>query len=55
MQVLVDNLNVFGKKDEHLDHLWKCVHKCHVNGISFNLEKCTFCVKFGILLGHIVY
>jgi hypothetical protein len=29
--------------------------QCKNNGISFNLEKCAFCVNFRVLLGHIVY
>jgi hypothetical protein len=30
------------------------LEECHVNDISFNPEKCVFCVNFGVLLGHIV-
>jgi hypothetical protein len=29
--------------------------QCKNNGISFNLEKCAFCVNSKVLLGHIVY
>jgi hypothetical protein len=29
--------------------------QCKNNGISFNLEKCAFCVNLGVLFGHIVY
>jgi hypothetical protein len=38
-----------------LNHLKKCMIQCKNNGISFNLEKCAFCVNFRVLLGHIVY
>ncbi len=27
--------------------------ECKNNGISFNLEKCAFCVNSRILLGHV--
>ncbi len=29
--------------------------QCLNNGISFNVEKCAFCVNSKVLLGHIVY
>jgi hypothetical protein len=28
--------------------------QCKNNGISFNLEKCAFCVNSRVLLGHII-
>ncbi len=34
--------------------LQKKLEECRLNGISFNLGKCAFCVNLGVLLGHIV-
>jgi len=30
------------------------MEKCQINGISLNLDKCAFCMNYGILLMHIV-
>jgi hypothetical protein len=54
MHVFLDDFNVYGDKEEHLNHLKKCMTQCRNNGISLNAKKCAFCVNFKILLGHIV-
>jgi len=55
MQVFKDDFNVYGQKEEHLNHLKKSLTQCGNNGISLNPKKCAFCVNLGVLLGHIVY
>ncbi len=54
MQVFLDDFNIYGDKKNHLKQLQKCLEEHRLNGISLNLEKCTFCVNSGTLLGHIV-
>lgn len=54
MEVFLDDFNVYGSKEGHLRELQKCLKECRVNGISLNLKKCVFHVKFGVLLGHLV-
>jgi hypothetical protein len=49
------NFSVYGHKEEHLNHLKKCMTKCRDNGINLNLEKCAFCINYIKLLGHIVF
>jgi hypothetical protein len=55
IQVFLDDFNVYGQKVEDLNHLKKSMTQCKNNGISFNLEKCAFCVNLGVLLRHIIY
>jgi hypothetical protein len=54
MQVFLNDFNVYGQKEEHVNHLNKCMTQCRNNGISLNPKKCAFCVNSKILLGHIV-
>jgi hypothetical protein len=54
MQVFLDDFNIYGNKEKHLNHLKKCMIWCRNNGIILNPKKCAFFVNFGILLGHIV-
>jgi hypothetical protein len=54
MQVFLDDFSVYGSKKDHLGQLQKCLEDYKRNGISLNLEKCSFCVNLGVLLGHIV-
>jgi hypothetical protein len=55
MQLFLDNFSVYGQKKNHLNHLNKCMIQHKNNGISFNPEKCAFCVNSGVIQGHIVY
>jgi hypothetical protein len=54
MQVFLDDFNVYGQKEKHLNHFKKCMTQCRNNGINLNREKCAFCVNSRVLLGHIV-
>jgi hypothetical protein len=54
MQVFLNDFNVYGQQEEHLNHLKKCTTQCKNNGISFIPKKCAFCVISKVLLGHIV-
>jgi hypothetical protein len=54
MQVFFDDFIVYKHKEEHLNRLNKCMTQCRNNSISLNLEKCSFCINFKVLLGHIV-
>jgi hypothetical protein len=55
MKVFLDDFSVYGQKEEHFNHLKKCMTQYGNNGISLNPKKCAFYVNLGILLGHIVY
>jgi len=46
MQLFLDDFSVHGQKKGAFEPN---------NGISFNPEKCAFCVNSRVLLGHIVY
>lgn len=50
MRVFLYDFSVFGKKNEHLEHL--CL--CREAKLSLNPMKCTFGVRNGVLLGHVV-
>ena len=54
MRVFIDDFSVFGNKAMHLQHLTLCLEKCQSSRLSLNPMKCAFCVKSGMLLGHIV-
>jgi hypothetical protein len=54
MKVFLDDFTVYGTKENHIEHLEKCLIKCRENGVSLNPEKCYFCVNSGRLLGHVV-
>jgi len=54
MQVFLDDFSVYGHKEEHLNHLKKCMTQCRNNDISLNPKNCVFCINFRVLLGHIV-
>jgi hypothetical protein len=54
MQIFLDDFSVYGNKKDHLKKLQKCLEECKLNGISFNVKKCAFCVNSGVLLGHIM-
>ena len=54
MCIFIDNFSVFGTKLMHLEHLTLCLEKCQSSRLSLNPMKCAFCVKSGMLLGHIV-
>jgi hypothetical protein len=43
MQVFLDDLSVFGKKENHLEQLQKCLQEGCINGISHNPNKCVLC------------
>ncbi len=50
----MDDFNVYGDKENHLEQLQKCLEGCRLNGIGLNPKKCAFCVNYGVLLGHII-
>ncbi|MCO5613470.1 hypothetical protein L7F22_067747 [Adiantum nelumboides] len=52
-RVFLDDFSVFGKKQEHLQHLKLCFQKCREYRLSLNLVKCAFAIKRGFLLEHI--
>jgi hypothetical protein len=54
MQVFLDDFNVFGENEDHLDQLYKCLEECRINSINLNLRKCAFCVTSRVFLSHIV-
>ena len=54
MKVFLDDFIVYGTKDDHIEHLEKCLIKCRENGVSLNPEKCYFCINSGRLLWHVV-
>ena len=55
MKVFLEIFTVYGTKENHIEHLDKCLIKCRENGVSLNLEKCyNFCVNSRRLLGHVV-
>ena len=54
VEVYFDDWTVFGLLKKHVESLRLMLAKCRQHQISLNLKKCTFCVPFGILLGHIV-
>ena len=54
LEVYFDDWIVFGLMDKHAGALRLMLAKCREHQISLNLKKCTFCVSFGILLGHVV-
>ena len=54
MRVFMDDFSVFGKKDEHLNHLRLCLERCRMFRMSLNPFKCAIAVKRGVLLGHVI-
>jgi hypothetical protein len=54
MLVFLNNYSVYDDKKDHLGQLQNFLEKCKRNGISFNLEKCAFCVNSNVQLRHIV-
>ena len=54
IEIFLDDFCVFGKLEDHAEHLTKCFEQCDKFGISLNAAKCQFLVPFGRLLGHIV-
>ena len=54
MKVFLDDISIYGNKDEHLQHLELCLQKCRENELSLYLEKCMIWVILGQLLGHVV-
>ena len=54
MEIFLGDFYTFSSRKEHLDWLGKCLDQCDQFGKSSNLEKFTFGVPSGKLLGHIV-
>jgi hypothetical protein len=54
MKVFLDDFTVYGARENHIEHLEKCLVKCQENGVSLNSEKWYFCITFGRLFGHVV-
>ena len=50
----MDDWNVYGLVKYHITNLGLMLERCQPHQISLNLQKCIFCVSFGILLGHII-
>jgi hypothetical protein len=51
MQVFINDFNVFGKKENHLEQLQKCLQECCINGINHNPKKCVFYVNYRVFVG----
>ena len=45
---------VFGLVKRHVASLHVMLDTCRRYQIALNLNKCIFCVSYGILLGHVV-
>ncbi|KAG6546714.1 hypothetical protein Mapa_011903 [Marchantia paleacea] len=45
---------VYGKKEDHFDHLIKILQRLEKAKASLNPEKCIFGCEEGLLLGHII-
>ena len=54
MKVFLDDFIVYGNKEDHIEHLEKCLIKCRKNGVSLNPKKCYFCLNSRRILGHLV-
>jgi hypothetical protein len=54
MLVFLDDFSIYVHKEEHLNHLKKCMTQCRNNGINLNPQNNALCVNFRILIGHIV-
>ncbi|GJU72225.1 reverse transcriptase domain-containing protein [Tanacetum coccineum] len=53
VEVFMDDFSIFGKSfDKCLKNLNKMLQCCKDENLVFNLEKCQFMVKEGIMLGH---
>lgn len=55
MKLFLDNFSIYNDRARHLIKLHLYFEKCQKPGISLNLEKCSFLVYFGIILGHVVF
>ena len=54
MEVFLDDLAIYSREEDHLQHLRLCLEKCRAYRLSLNTAKCVFGVSSGTLLGHIV-
>ena len=54
MRFIVDDLTVFGRKDEHIGDLRLCFLKCRESRMALNPEKCAFAIKSSLLLDNVV-
>ncbi|KAG6557616.1 hypothetical protein Mapa_000897 [Marchantia paleacea] len=50
----IDDFCVYGKKEDHFDHLIKILQRLEKAKASLNPEKCIFGCEEGLLLGHII-
>jgi hypothetical protein len=51
----MDDFSVFGSSSkECLHHLTLVLEQCNEKNLVFNLEKCHFMMKEGIVLGHVI-
>lgn len=55
MEVYFDDWIIFRLLKKHVARLRLMLDTCRQYQISLNLKKFIFCVRFGILLGHVVY
>lgn len=54
LEVYFDNWTMFRLVKKHVASLHLMLDTCQKYQISLNLEKCTFCIPYGILLCHVV-
>ena len=54
MRVFLDDFSVFGKREDHINHLRLCLQRCRMAGLALNPAKCAFAVSKGILLGQVI-
>lgn len=54
LELYFDDWMMFGLVKCHVENLCLMLDMCRRYHITLNLQKCIFCVPFGILLGHVV-
>jgi hypothetical protein len=55
LEIFMDDFSVFGSSSkECLHHLTLVLEQCNEKNLVFNLEKCHFMMKQGIVLGHVI-
>lgn len=52
--VFLDDWTLYKIMKNHIENLRTMLQTCRENKLCLNLEKCTFLVPFGNLLGHVV-
>ena len=55
MEIFMDDFTVYGSNFENcLHNLGTVLHRCQVNNLALDWEKCHFIVTEGIVLGHMI-